>query len=57
MSENAGTLQYQTDKEQVNKWIDLDTLDSEYAGKLENVSTDDFNLIRFRRGNSGIPTI
>lgn len=61
MSENAGgtLVQYQTDKEQVNKWIDLDTLDSEYAGKLENVSTDDFNLIRFRiRGNStGVPIV
>jgi hypothetical protein len=61
MSENGGgsLVQYQTDKEQVNKWHDIGTLKSSYAGLLPNIKTKDFNLIRFRiRGNStGTPIV
>jgi len=61
MSENAGgtLVQYQTNKEKVNKWHDVGTLTSDYAGLFPSAVTNDFNQIRLRiRGNStGTPII
>ena len=61
MSENsAGSLvQYQIDKDTVNKWTDMGTLDSEYVGEIPNEISKDFNIIRLRiRGNStGTPIV
>jgi len=50
MSENAGgaQVQYQTDKEQVNKWHNIGPLRSEYACLFPNNTSKDFNMIRFR---------
>lgn len=61
LNENgAGSIiQYQTNKEQVNKWHEIGTLGSDYAGLFPNSLTDDFSLIRLRiNGNSsGTPII
>ena len=61
MSENAGgaLVQYQTDKDTVNKWNDIGTIESCYASLFESWTSRDFNKIRFRiRGNStGTPII
>jgi len=61
MSENGGgaLVQYQTDKEQVNKWHDIGTLNSDYAGLFPSIVTKDFNMIRTRiSGNStGTPIV
>jgi len=50
MNENGGgaLLQYQTDKEQVNKWHDIGPLRSNYACLFPNNTSKDFNMIRFR---------
>ena len=61
MSENAGgaMVQYQTDKEVVNKYHDVGKIKSDYARLFPNEVTTDFNLIRFRiNGNStGTPIV
>ena len=60
ISENGGgsLFQYQTDKEQFNKWHDIGTLKSTYVSTFESLTTNDFNMIRFRvRGNSTGPPI
>ena len=61
MTENAGgtLVQYQTDKESVNKWKDIDTIKEEYATLFPNSLTKDFNIIRLRiKGNStGTPIV
>jgi len=60
-SENgAGSLiQYQIDKDIVNKWSDIGTLDSKYVAETPNEVPKDFNIIRFRiKGNStGTPIV
>jgi len=61
MNINGGgtKVQYQVNKDTVNKWADLGTLDSAYAGLISNDKTNDFNIVRFRlTGNStGEPII
>ena len=61
LSENgAGSLiQYQIDKDIVNKWSDIGTLDSKYVAETPNEVPKDFNIIRFRiKGNStGTPIV
>ena len=61
MTENAGgaLVQYQSDKERVNKWHDIDTIKNNYATLFPNALTEDFNQIRLRiRGDStGTPIV
>jgi hypothetical protein len=61
ISENAGgtLVQYQTDKEVVNKWADIGTINSSYAALFPNNMTKRFNAIRLRiKGNStGTPIV
>jgi len=55
LNENAGgsLVQYQTDKEQTNKWHDVGTLKENYAGLFPNEVTKYFSMIRWRiRGNT-----
>lgn len=45
----AGALvQYQTDKQSVNKWTDLGTVEEGYISLFPNSETTDFNIIRTR---------
>jgi len=61
MSENAGgsVVQYQVNKDDVNKWNNVGTIKIDYAALFPNEVTKDFNLIRLRiSGNStGDPII
>lgn len=61
LNENAGgaLVQYQTDKEVVNKWHDIETINSEYSSKFDDFVSKDFNIIRLRiRGyTTGEPII
>ena len=61
MSQNGGgtLIQYQTNKETVNEWHKIGTIDSDYASLFPNNKTKDFNIIRTRiTGNSkGTPIV
>lgn len=52
-------VQYQTDKDGVNVWTDIDSIDENYVTLFPNMSTTDFNRFRFRiKGyTSGTPII
>ena len=41
-------FQYQIQDSGVNEWKEIETLKEDYASLFPNVSTDDFNIIRFR---------
>jgi hypothetical protein len=50
LSKNGGgaLLQYQTDKQSVNKWSDLGTIEENYVSLFPNSETTDFNIVRTR---------
>jgi len=50
MTNNAAgaLLQYQTEKTEVNVWIDIDTIREDYVALFPNTKINDFNMIRTR---------
>jgi len=61
MTKNAGgaLMQYQADKDTVNKWNDIGTINGDYVSLFPNEVTKNFNIIRTRiRGyTTGTPII
>lgn len=45
---SGAQVQYQTDKDDINTWTDIDTIDENYISLFPNMSTGDFNRFRFR---------